>query len=381
MLAGYWAGSPCLEQHARGFLAPLWARFAQPVEVPLEPARVRWLPGVPILRRGLEAVLPGSLAPLAGLIASRLFDRWVARDLHRARVDAVIAPELSALTIFRRARQAGITTLLDAAAMHHQTQDRARRFVEPEGVHRRITAIKNREIELADRVLTVSGLAARTYRRAGVPEEKVHSLPLGVDTDLFRPSATATAKQPPGAVFVFCGAFAFHKGFDLLLDAFERFRDAAPGTQLHLIGQSGDAAERLKDIPANGILVRPRLSQPALAAELAAADCLVLPSRSDSFGLVVAEGLACGLPVVVSEMVGARELVREGENGWVVPAGDAAALAKRMLWCAQHREAMARMRPACRRAALTVTWPAYHRRVASYVRSALGGDDPAARPK
>ena len=105
-----------------------------------------------------------------------------------------------------------------------------------------------------------------------------------------------------------------------------------PDVRLRVVG-----AARRRGPPAGALSVRTRRARgtrptrPSLAAELRRADCLVLPSRNDSYGMVVPEALASGLPVLVSDMVGAKDLVAEGQNGWVVPAGDAGALAERML--------------------------------------------------
>jgi glycosyltransferase involved in cell wall biosynthesis len=104
-------------------------------------------------------------------------------------------------------------------------------------------------------------------------------------------------------------------------------------------------------------------SQPELVNHYRDADCLVLPSRFDSFGMVVAEALACGLPVIVSDMVGAKSLVVEGENGWIVPVGDVEALARRMRWCVEHRPALAEMRINAARSAQRASWPHYHQRL------------------
>jgi len=114
------------------------------------------------------------------------------------------------------------------------------------------------------------------------------------------------------------------------------------------------------------------VSQAELASVLREADCLVLPSRIDSFGMVVVEALASGLPVVVSDQVGARELVLPGRNGWVVPAGDATVLADRMAWCTRNRDAVRAMREECRRSAEAASWSSYHQRFADLLRGLVG---------
>jgi glycosyltransferase involved in cell wall biosynthesis len=115
------------------------------------------------------------------------------------------------------------------------------------------------------------------------------------------------------------------------------------------------------------------LSQADFASRLTAADCLVLPSRNESFGMVVPEALAAGLPVLVSDRAGAAALVQEGRNGWIVPAGDAGALAGRMLRAAGSREELGRMREDCRRSAAACGWSAYGERLSSLLRALLGG--------
>lgn len=372
MLAGYWAGVPCLERQARRVPSRLWQRFVRYAPVPLDPERVRWYPLAPALRRLGDAVLPRGPAARLDLLACRLFDRWAARGLSERRADAVIACEISALTTFQRARAQGLATLLDAPSIHHTAQDRLHRFAEPPDLHLRTTAIKDREIELADHVLTVSELARQTYVEAGVPPERVHAVPLGADLELFTPAAADDRRERQGGnglTFLFCGAAIYRKGFDLVVRAFDRVAAEAPGTRLRVVGTAGDAAHHLDDRPRAGVQRTGPLPQTELAEELRRADCLVLPSRHDSYGMVVAEALASGLPVVVSEMVGAKELVSEGKSGWVVPVDDEGSLAERMLRCARDPEALRAMRPACRAAAEAATWPAYHHRLAELLGS------------
>jgi glycosyltransferase involved in cell wall biosynthesis len=327
--------------------------------VPLDPRRTRWFPWTPALRR---------TGPWADLAACRLFDRWAARGLPASGADAVIACEISALSTFREARRRGIAALLDAPSIHHAAQDRLHGTTDSPALHRRIVAVKDEEIALAGHVLTVSELARQTYLAAGVPPEKVHAVPLGADLELFSPDGE---RRHGAFTFLFSGATIHRKGFDLLLEAFDRVRAESPAVRLRLAGPRGDAAHLLDRRGTAGIDVLGPMPQPALAAELRRADLLVLPSRNDSYGMVVAEALASGTPVLVSGMVGAKNLVTEGKTGWIVPTGDAAALADRMAWCAGHPETVRAMREDCRRAAESATWPAYHERFVELLREIL----------
>ncbi|HEX7182458.1 MAG TPA: glycosyltransferase family 4 protein [Thermoanaerobaculia bacterium] len=367
MLAGYWAGVPAVAEQARRVPPFLRRRFERYAPVPLPAGSSRWFPWAPALRRIGDAVLPPSRAAWSDFAACRLFDRWAAARLPRAGapVSAVIACEISALSTFREARRLGMATILDAPSIHHAAQDRLHGTADSPRLHRRITEVKDEEIALADHILTVSELARQTYLDAGVPAEKVHALTLGADTELFAP-VPGERTSADGFVFLFAGATIRRKGFDLLLGAFERVRAQEPAAGLRVVGPRGDLGHLLDG--RTGISAAGAMDQRGLAEEFRRADCLVLPSRNDSYAMVVTEALASGLPVIVSEMVGAKDLVTEERNGWVVPVEDVGALADRMLWCARNSEAVRAMREDCRRSAEAATWPAYHGRLADLVR-------------
>jgi glycosyltransferase involved in cell wall biosynthesis len=371
MLAGYWSGVPALERQMRRTPAPLRRYFARYEPVPLNPETARWFPWTPALRRLADALLPRSEAARVDLFACRLFDHWAARNLPRGSLDGVIACEISALSTFRAARRLGLSTILDAPSIHHSAQDRLHGTGDPRSVHARITHIKDLEVDLADQILTVSELARETYIAAGIPAQRVHAVALGADLDLFKPGSRDGLHR--NFQFLFCGATIYRKGFDLLLEAFDRVASEWPQAQLKIIGPRGDAAGELKGRRLEQIVVTGPLNQAELVGELQRADCFVLPSRNDSFGMVVAEALACGLPVLVSTMVGASQLVEPDRNGWIVPAGDVAALADRMAWCVRNPALVESLRPFCRESALSSTWPQYHERLSNLLRQLLPG--------
>jgi glycosyltransferase involved in cell wall biosynthesis len=85
----------------------------------------------------------------------------------------------------------------------------------------------------------------------------------------------------------------------------------------------------------------------------------VLPSVEDGWGLVTNEAMRAGLPVIVSDHAGSAEIVRDGVNGFVVPARDVDALASRMALLLGDRELHARMGEAARATAASRTWETY----------------------
>jgi glycosyltransferase involved in cell wall biosynthesis len=372
MLAGYWAGVPAVgaqTRHIPYFLRRPLSRYA-PVDLPA--SRVRWFPLTPALRRLGDAVLPGAAASRADFIACRLFDRWVASGLRWATSggppDAVVACEISALSTFRTARSLGLVTILDAPSLHHSAQDRLHGTTDSPALHRRIRQVKDAEVALADHIITVSRFARETYLDASLAPECVHAVTLGADLDLFTPSAESRVGGEE-FVFLFSGATSRRKGFDLLLEAFARVRREVPLARLRVVGPRGDAWGLLAGADSGSVSASGPVCQEDLAHELRRADCLVLPSRNDSFGMVVAEALACGVPVLVSDKVGAKELVSESRTGWIVPADDVGALASRMAWCASHPAVVRGLRLECRRSASAATWASYHTRFAQLLRS------------
>jgi len=362
MLAGYWSGVPSLAEHARLVPRRFWARYAP---VPLPPRLVRVAPWTPAMRHLAER-LPSRFASHVDFIACRLFDRWAAGRLATTRADAVIACEISAVATFHVARRRGLTTILDAPSIHHLAQDRVQSTLDSPSLHRRLARVKDTEVELADHVLTVSELARTTYLETGIAAERVHAVTLGADPAIF---AAIETKEPDPRdderfLFLFAGASIHRKGLDLLLQAFASLACNAPPARLRIVGPPGDASSLVAASPP-GVEVIGAVDQASLAGELRNADCLVLPSRHDSYGMVVVEALASGTPVLVSDMVGAKDLVIQGVNGWTVPVGAVAPLADRMRWCVQNAAAVRAMRDASRLSARAATWEAYHGRLAT----------------
>jgi glycosyltransferase involved in cell wall biosynthesis len=244
--------------------------------------------------------------------------------------------------------------------------------VESDEAHARINAHKDREIALADHVLTVSDLARESYVEGGVPDEQVTTVPMGADLTDFAPPEPLRSPSDGPFTFLFVGHAGRRKGTDTLLAASSRLHEAGVS---HRVAFAGDADDALFDDAPPTVDRLGYLGTDELVAAMHRADVLVLPSRHDSFGRVVVEAMATGLPALVSEHVGAKQVIAENENGWTVPAENVDALAAQMRWCVEHPEEVAAMQEPAAEAAQAYTWTAYRERVVRCLRQVV--DSPA----
>lgn len=136
----------------------------------------------------------------------------------------------------------------------------------------------------------------------------------------------------PEHFFLYVGRYAPEKNLRRLLMSYREYRIAAARTDPWSLVLVGDGPERAElkqfvdDSRLEGIMFRPFAQIDELAVYYSLAECLVLPSISEPWGLVVNEAMACGLPVVLSKRCGcAPELVQEGYNGFCFDPYDLAA--------------------------------------------------------
>ncbi|MGI9172417.1 MAG: glycosyltransferase family 4 protein [Chthoniobacterales bacterium] len=193
------------------------------------------------------------------------------------------------------------------------------------------------------------GQANRVYfRMHGVSDEKLFLAPHAVDNDRFvsaEPRAREDASKwrvelgisEDRLVILFAGKLEEKKRPLDLLEAFRRLN--RNDVSLLFVGNGAQQAqlrERAAAVPS--VFFAPFQNQSAMPRTYATGDLFVLPSQGpeESWGLAVNEALCLSLPVVVSSHVGcAADLVHEGRNGWIFPAGDIGALTKTL------REALA----------------------------------------
>lgn len=155
-------------------------------------------------------------------------------------------------------------------------------------------------------------------------------------------------------VVLYCGNLLDLKGVPDLLDAFAILARQRDDVTLLLVGGGEGRSRYERKVSAMNLADRVRFAgfvpRDQMPMHYALADLLVAPSRTEVWGLVINEALACGVPVLATDICGAAaDLLHDGENGYAVPARDPQALAKRIAEHFAHSERHASMRDAARR--------------------------------
>jgi glycosyltransferase involved in cell wall biosynthesis len=192
-------------------------------------------------------------------------------------------------------------------------------------------------------------LCALLERTAGRP---CHRMPRGVDAELFHPAKRRRSPEDRDLILGFVGRLSVEKNVALLA-RIQQELEAMGHTNFRflIVGHGNEEAwlrERLHRAEFTGVL-----HGEALAAAYAGMDLFVFPSHTDTFGNVVLEALASGVPAIVTPDGGPATIVRDGETGRIVPDAEfAAAIAGALADPARH----AAMRQAARTYALTMSW-------------------------
>ncbi len=221
-----------------------------------------------------------------------------------------------------------------------------------------------------DVVLSPSPASDQRLRSLGIAAERIGRWDRGVDVDRFSPSRRTPGLLPGAINVLYAGRLTSEKGAWLLADAFLEARRRDPRLHLVLAG-GGPEEEGLRARLEDAATFLGWLHGDDLAMAYASADVFMLASQTDTFGQVVLEAQASGLPVVAVDAGGPASLIEHGRTGLLVPP-EADALASALLTLARRPP----LREQLRRGALTAirerTWDAALERLAEGYRLALG---------
>jgi glycosyltransferase involved in cell wall biosynthesis len=192
----------------------------------------------------------------------------------------------------------------------------------------------------ADALRAISG-PTRRQLESWAPGKPLVQFATWTDIDPFLEEGARSRERGSERFFLYAGVLTRLKAVDVLLAAFAKIEDRT--SRLVVIGRAEDPAyaqELEEDARALAISDRvdflPAQPQRELARTMSRARALVLPSLSEGLGRVVLEAMTCRTPVIGSRVGGIVDLISPDETGFLVPPGDADALAERMTWVLDH---------------------------------------------
>jgi phosphatidylinositol alpha-mannosyltransferase len=265
-----------------------------------------------------RSVAPVAIAPTSALRVLRLLRRFAPAVTH-------VHEPLSPLVSFAAAALAPRPVI---ATFHSWSDsDRLYRLIAPVGrrVARRLDA----------RVAVSPSAQVFAAEALGVPIGAFRVIPNGIAVDSFAAAPIEALRDPERPLLLFVGRLEPRKGLDVLVRAFLRVRAAMPNVRLCVVGEGAQRERCQQMIPGSirhDALFVGHVDEAEKPRYFASADLFVAPNTGgESFGIVLLEAMAAGLPIVASDIPGFRNVMRDGQQGRFVPPGDAPALAETIL--------------------------------------------------
>jgi len=254
-------------------------------------------------------------------IRDRLHDFWVCRQVKKYQPQIFIGSEKSCKNSFHLVKKYKGICILDLAQIHVYDLKIIRHkfaFLKNEWgndfLFDKIQKIKLMEYELADIILVISLKMKVSLLKYGISPNKILLIYLGFDPQIFYQKIQYPVPVNHSLKLIFVGNLSEAKGISFLLKLMEKL--AGFPISLTLIGSNTRSFISKTNLP--NIFFGGIKDQYSVANYLHKADVFVFPSYLDSWGMAVIEAMACGLPVIVSDEVGASECI-DDKTGFILP--------------------------------------------------------------
>ena len=302
---------------------------------------------------------------------------YLEQNHERLQIRGVYAYEDCAERSFKTAQELGFRRIYDLPIAYWETAQRllreeARRYPEWEptlGGTRdsdEKLARKTRELKLAEIVICPSAFVLDSLPEEARASRECVVAPFGSPAVESEDSSYKTHRTYNKRLrFLFAGALTQRKGLADLFAAMKQVR--AKEAELVVMGSLVMPMPFYRNQFADFAYEPPR-AHAAVLRLMASCDVLVLPSIVEGRALVQQEAMASGLPLIVTRNAGGEDLIVKGKTGFLVPTGDPAAIAEKIVWFLENRDQLPGMSQAARAKAAELTWPAYGEKILHAIR-------------
>lgn len=301
--------------------------------------------------------------------------RYVAR--HPGRMDAVYTYEDCALETFKAAKSMGKCCLYDLTAAYWKG---VRQLLDTERTANADWSMtlggfkdsseklmrKDRELALADKIYVASSFVRDTLRLCEGVTAEIEVIPYGFpDVNLRREYLPFRNRK---IRMLFVGSLSQQKGLSYL---FEAVRGLEKYVELTVVGKGNIEECPVLKMALDGVDYIPSLPHDGILRLMAEKDVLIFPSLCDGFGLVVTEAMSQGTPVVTTERTCGPDIVKSGQNGWIVQAGKTAPLRDLFMEFIERPDVLQEVGREAMRTASCRPWSRYGAELSASVRNFL----------
>lgn len=319
---------------------------ARRLKVPREKVSLHLLPEI-LARAGLKLPWVRGWYPWEN-VKALTFGAIATREIGDE--DIVVSFSMFGLEVHRKAHRHGAITIIERGSSHILNQ---RRIVDEEMqrwgrsdrrfLYDRVIARQLLEYEEADYVVVNSHYSWNSFLNEGYPVSKLLRVPLGIDCDVYH-----TASKRDDVFRIMCVGEGPRKGVNYLLESVRQL--ALPNSDVVWVGFSGYEPNPFAMKYRDWFTPVGKVPSGELYRYYTQASVVVVPSLEDGWCFVVTEAMACGIPVICTDQTGAAEVIREGIDGFVIPARDVERLKEALLYLYEHgpeRQEMGRAALAC----------------------------------
>src|SRR5450432_3803189 len=307
-------------------------------------------------------------------IWNEYFDRWVS---HRLKPGSRVFIGWSGMSLhsLRRAKKLGMVTILERGSSHIETQneilrDEYDRFGKQFSIHPSVIRKELQEYEEADYIAVPSTFVKDSFIKQGVSEKKIFLNPYGANRSFIRKTQAVRGSKAKFRI-VYMGTLSIRKGLIYLFQALASLQIPEKDFEVVFLGSiESEMKPTIAKYKKSNWRFVGHVDYYSLPDYLVKCDIGVQPSLEEGLSMVIPQMMACGVPVVITPNTGGQNIIRDGENGLVVPVRDPAAIADKLEWAFHHPDLLKEMKEkASDSISNEFTWDAYGNRYSSFLQS------------
>ncbi len=256
---------------------------------------------------------------------NEFFDFWVSRKLKKIDdFDVFIGWSGMSLNTIREAKKRGKITIVERGSSHIEYQnsilnEEYARFGISFNIDSRVIAKELKEYQEADFISIPSNFVKRSFLEMGISESKLILNPYGVDLTNFH-KIISKSSLPPKLRLVYLGFHSIQKGLIYFINAINNLNIDIEDYEVGFIGSISDELKGIIELnKKSNWIFHGQINQYELKNILGNYDLAIQPSLQEGLSMVIAQLLACGIPVIATTNTGGEDLIENGYNGYIVP--------------------------------------------------------------